>query len=97
MLNMPILNKPVADMDDAPGVAGDLGLVRHQDDGDAFLAIELLEHQQDLIAGLRVEVPGRLVGEQERRVVDERPRDRHALLLAAHILYREAEGLIVGR
>ena len=32
-------------------------------------------------AGGRVEVPGRLVGEQDQRPVDERPGDRHALLL----------------
>jgi hypothetical protein len=32
---------------------------------------------------LGVEVARRLVGEQQRRMVDERTRDRHALLLAA--------------
>jgi hypothetical protein len=31
----------------------------------------------------RIQVPGRLVGEDERRVVGQRQRDGHALLLAA--------------
>ena len=40
---------------------------------------------------LGVEVAGRLVGQQQRRVVDERARDRDALLLAA----RELIGVVV--
>ena len=43
-------------------------------------------HHLDARAG--VEVAGRLVGQQDRRVVDERPRDGHALLLAAGQLVR---------
>ena len=39
--------------------------------------------------GSRVEVPGRLVGEEDRRVGDQRARDRHALLLAAGELRRD--------
>ena len=39
--------------------------------------------RHDLDAGLRVEIPGRLVGEQNRGVVDERAGDRDALALAA--------------
>ena len=34
-------------------------------------------------AAVRIEVPGRLVGEHQRGVVDQRPGDREALLLAA--------------
>ena len=37
----------------------------------------------DLTCVLIVEVAGRLVGENERRVVDESPGDRDALLLSA--------------
>ena len=36
------------------------------------------------VSGSRL--PGRLVADEERRVVDERARDRHALLLAAREL-----------
>jgi hypothetical protein len=43
---------------------------------------------------LRVEVARRLVGEQQRRLVDERPRDRDTLLLAAGELIRMMLGPI---
>ena len=44
---------------------------------------EVAEEVQHLRARRRVEVRGRLVGQQHRRRAGERPRDRHALLLAA--------------
>ena len=46
------------------------------------------EEGHDLDAGLRVEVAGRLVGQQDRRIVHERARDRDALALAAGQLVR---------
>ena len=46
------------------------------------------EQREDLVARSRVEVAGRLVGEEHRRPGDERPRDRDALLLAARELGR---------
>ena len=49
-------------------------------------------HQREHLFGvLAVEVAGRLVGEHEQRIVHERARDRHALLLAA----RELAGAVV--
>ena len=48
-------------------------------------AAQQLEH---LGRGLGVEVAGRLVGEDDRRARDERPRDRDALRLAAGELAR---------
>ena len=50
--------------------------------------VEPLEQRHDLDAGLRVEVAGRLVGEQDRRVVHERAGDRDALALTARELVR---------
>ena len=47
------------------------------------------QQPQDGRARRLVEVPRRLVGQQQRRVVDERPRDREALLLAAGELVGE--------
>jgi hypothetical protein len=44
--------------------------------------------QQDLVAGGAVEVAGRLVANEERRVGDNSSRDGHALLLAARQLLR---------
>ena len=37
----------------------------------------------DLVAGLGVELAGRLVGQDEHRLLDQGPGDGHALLLAA--------------
>ena len=64
-------------------VLGDIHLVRNQDDGDAPLEIQPLEQAHHFDAGPGIEVPGRLVRQKNRRVVDERTRDRDTLLLTA--------------
>ena len=69
--------------------AGHVRLVRHQHDRHAALAVEAPDGGHDLVRGLRVEIAGRLVGEQDGRVVDERACDGDALLLAAGELARE--------
>ena len=51
-------------------------------------ALQLVEEVHHLGAGVAVEVAGRLVGEDQRRLGDERPGDRDALLLAARQLGR---------
>ena len=76
----------VAEAHEAACVAPHIGIVRHEHDGDAF-AVELLEEGQDLLRRAAVESAGRLVGEQEARVVHERPRDGDALLLSAGQLH----------
>src|ERR1051326_551311 len=66
-----------------PGrVGGDIGFVGDHDDGLA-LHMQGLEHPHDLLARGAVEVSGRLVGEQNRGLVDQGPRDRHPLPLSA--------------
>src|SRR2546430_12854740 len=45
---------------------------------------------QDLLGVLRIEVAGRLVGEDQLRVPDQGARDRHPLQLAARELARQA-------
>src|ERR1700681_1203396 len=54
-------------------------------DDEQRLPARVERHQQleHVLRGTRVELAGRLVGEQQRRLVDERARDRDALLLAA--------------
>ena len=61
-------------MDDPIGVLGDILFVRDQHDRFAMASVESLECMEDDFAGPRVEVAGRLVGQDKRRIVDERTR-----------------------
>ena len=63
-------------------VFGDVVFVGDQHDGVAF-AMQAIEERHDLVAGLRVEVAGRFVGEDDRRPIDQRTRDGNALALTA--------------
>jgi hypothetical protein len=72
----------IAHLVDAIGMRGDVRVVRDQDDRVVFVA-QSLEQRQDLLAGPAVERTGGLVGEQDRRTIDQRARDRDALLLPA--------------
>src|ERR1019366_8104383 len=72
----------IAQADYALGLLGDVGLVGNQDDG-APLFVQPRKDSQDVLGGVRVEVPGRLVGEDQGWVGDDRPCYRHPLLLAA--------------
>ena len=67
---------------------GGLRVVGDHDDGLAVLAVELLQQAEDLLGGLAVEVAGRLVADQQRRIGDDRAGDGDALLLAAGQLAR---------
>jgi len=72
-----------------------LRIVGHEQNGGAEL-VDLLEQVHHLACHERVEVAGRLVGEQERRVAGDGARDRDALLLAAgelrgHVLHARGE------
>ena len=84
----------VAARDDARSVLRDVVLVRDHQHRDAALEVQPLEDPHHLDAGARVEVAGRLVGEQDRRVGDERARDRDALLLTAGQLIRVMIGAL---
>ena len=76
-------------LDHAAAHAVDHRLVVGGDDHRRPGAVDAVEQLHDPDRGLGVEVAGRLVGQQQRRVVDERARDRHALLLAAGELVGE--------
>ena len=83
------LNAPVAEADEPGAVLRDVHLVRDEDNRDAALPVELLEDVHDLAARARIEVSGRLVREDDRRLIDERSRDRNTLLLTARQLVRK--------
>src|SRR5579872_4782804 len=72
----------VADVYNAMRIVGDVGLVCHQDDGIA-LGVQRIEQRHDLDAGLRIEIAGRFVCEDDGRTVDQSTRDGNALTLAA--------------
>ncbi len=55
----------------------------HDQDGLAQLAIELIDQRQYFLAGGPIEVARRLIGNDQRRVGNQRARDRNALLLTA--------------
>jgi len=66
--------------------------VSDQEHCDAALHVQALKNAHHFDARPRVEVSGRLVGEQDRRSGNQRPRNRDALLLAAGQLI----GVMVG-
>ena len=72
-----VKDQSVDNPDDTAGMGGNGRIVRHQNDRYPVLTVELAEEVENLLAGLRVEVAGRLIGDQERATVDERASDRH--------------------
>src|SRR5690348_15698646 len=55
--------------------AGDRAVVRDQDERQAELAPQFLEQHDDLVPGALVKVAGWLVGEQDGRLLHQRPGD----------------------
>src|SRR5439155_11450767 len=79
---------PVGKEDDAVGVTGGDGVVRDHHDRLTEVGDGLVHELEDLGTRLRVEVPGRLVGEDDLRAARERARDGDALLLSTRQLGR---------
>src|SRR6476661_63500 len=72
----------VLDENHAVGKLRDVVLVRDQHDGVA-LAVQLVEQGHDLSAGLRIQVAGGLIGQDDGGLIDQSARDGHALALTA--------------
>src|SRR5713101_7220038 len=62
---------------------GELSLVRHEHDGRFSRRVDLAQELHDVAAVGGVEISRGLVGQNERRIVGERARQRDALLFAA--------------
>ena len=62
--------------------ARNVGFVRHHDDG-AALAVQAVEDLDDLLARLGIQVSGRLVGQDDFRIVDQGAGNGDPLLLTA--------------
>ena len=74
---------------------GHARVVRDHDERLPVVAYRRVQEVQDLLARARVEVARRLVGEDDRRLRDERARDGYALLLASGELGRPVRAAIV--
>ena len=72
----------------------ELVLMRDHQHGRA-LFVDLRQQLHDIVGHLRVDVAGRLVGDDQRRIVHQRPRQPHALLFAAGQLRRIAAALVL--
>ena len=67
------------------GVRCDIRFVGDHDDG-AAVGVEVVEQRQHVGGAAAVERARRLIGQQQHRVGDDRPCDRHPLLLSARQL-----------
>ena len=56
------------------GMRRDVRLMGDQYDGNAF-GVEFAEQAHDLFAGMAIEISGRLIGQDQTRLVDQRPGD----------------------
>ena len=70
------------------GLAGELVIMRHENERHRFLPVQLGHELENMPAVFRIQIPGRLVGEEDLGFVRESPGDRDALLLAARKLIR---------
>ena len=76
----------VLELDDAAADPLDqLAIVRRDEHGGAA-RVDVAEQVHDLERQVGIEIAGRLVGQHQLRLVDERARNGHALLLAARQL-----------
>src|SRR5690606_36357366 len=77
----------VSQAQDPAGVPGGVFFVRDDHDG-VTLTVERLEKLHDLLARAGVQVAGRLVGQQDGRVIDQGAGDGDTLPLTARELVR---------
>src|SRR5205823_14807488 len=78
----------VCEEEDAVGERGRVRVVRDHHGRLAELVDRGAQEAQDFVTGVRVEVAGRLVGEEHTRPREKRPGDGYALLLSAGQLGR---------
>src|SRR5690606_5657993 len=73
---------------EALAIGCDVLLMRDHDDGDRPFAVQPRDEVHDLPAGLRIQIAGRLIGEEDGGIGDDGAGDGHPLLLAAGKLLR---------
>lgn len=75
-------------MDDAITGGGNVRIMCDDDEGLPLIFVQRTHQRQHIVGGLAVERAGRLVRPDDRRIVDERARNCHALTLSARKLRR---------
>ena len=94
----PALRRPVGRREDtrrSSATGRDIRIVRHEHQRHAASAAHLQQQVEHVPAVRAVQVAGRFVGQNQRRIVGERPRDGDALLLASGQLRRVMVAAIV--
>src|SRR5688500_7763864 len=85
-------DRAVEHSDDPVGSPADADVVGDDQVRQPALSVEPAHEVDDVVGALAVEVAGRLVGPDDRGVVDQSPRDRRALALAS----RQLVGDVIG-
>src|SRR2546422_757884 len=76
-------NAPAAQHEPRVGDGRQFHIMRHEDDRGPSRLVNVPQQLEDVAAVAAVQIPGRFVGEDDRRVVGERARERDTLLFAA--------------
>src|SRR5260370_35230878 len=67
-----VLNQSIANANGSFRMAGNAGIMRDDDNRDAFLGVELLEQAKNFLAGAGVQGAGRLISQPYGGLMDER-------------------------
>jgi len=85
---VPFPHLPVHQFDHSRSSRRDLRAVRRNDQGRLPFRAQSAKQFDDFLAGVRIEIAGRLIRQNQLRFVDERPGDGHTLLFATGQLIR---------
>ena len=85
-------NLPILHLDHTAGRRSRIGIVCNHHNGLTELDIQFAEHLQHFAGVVRIKAARRLIGQNDRRPVDDRARNRYALLFAAGELRRPEIG-----
>src|SRR3989338_2422567 len=80
-------NLPVPQPDNSSRMLGRFGFVRDENNGVAVV-VQFFKRLHNSLSRFRVEVAGRLIGKDKRRIVRERSSNSDALLFSSGELYR---------
>ena len=86
-------NFTIFNMNNPVGMLGNVGLVGNEHNSAPKVFVECLEGAKHNLAGLSVEVSGRLVGQDKRWVVNQRTRNGDALELPAGKIFASFSNL----